>query len=71
MGQGIREMLNDKIFVRKSAGKTVSDRPRYRWVYNINVDLEELWHNVDWIHSVEEAIQWQPFVNMIRDLWVS
>jgi hypothetical protein len=28
-------------------------------------------HEVDWIQLVEEAVQWQPFVNMIRDLWVS
>jgi hypothetical protein len=66
MGQGMREMLNAyKIFVRKSAGKTTSARPRYGWVYNINVDLKEIWHEVDWIQLVEEALQWQPFVNMI------
>jgi hypothetical protein len=59
MGQGMREMLNAyKILVRKSAEKTASDRPRYRWVYNINVDLNEIWHEVDWIQVVEEALQW-------------
>jgi hypothetical protein len=68
---GMREMLNAyKILVRKSSG-SVPVRPRCRWVYDINVDPKEIWPEVDWIQLVEETVQWQPFVNMVMDLWVS
>jgi hypothetical protein len=46
-------------------------RPRYRWVYNIKIDLREIgWDGGDWIELAQDRDQWRALVNTVMNLWV-
>jgi PAS domain-containing protein len=44
-------------------------RPRYRWVDNIKMDLEEIWWcGMDWIVLAQDREQWRALVNERNEL---
>jgi hypothetical protein len=43
-------------------------RPRYRWKYNIKVDLRETGsEHVDWVQMAQDRVQWQTLVIKIMN----
>jgi hypothetical protein len=41
-------------------------RPTRRWVYNIKMDLTEIWWDgIDWIDLAQDRDQWRTLVNTI------
>jgi len=68
----MEEMRNAyKILVGKPERKIALGRPRYRWEYNIRLDLGEIgWEDVDWIHLDQDRDQWQILVNVVMNLKV-
>jgi hypothetical protein len=60
-----------KILVGKPDGKRSLERPRRRWVNNINIDRREIrWDGVNWIDMVQDRDQWRALVNTILHLRV-
>jgi hypothetical protein len=45
-------------------GRTVLGRRRYRWVDNINVDVEE----VGWIYLAHDSARWRALVNAVMKI---
>jgi hypothetical protein len=47
----VRKRINTyRILVKKPGGKRQLGRPRFKWEYNINVDLKDMgWEGVDWL----------------------
>jgi hypothetical protein len=46
--------------VGKSEGKRPLGRPRSRWKYNIEVDLQEIvLEGVNWIHLAQDRGRWR------------
>jgi hypothetical protein len=44
-------------------------RQRYRWVYNIKMDLTDIgWDGVDWIYMAQDKDQWRALVNKVLNL---
>jgi hypothetical protein len=66
------EMRNAyNILVGKSEVKRPFGIPRLRWEDNIKMDLKEIgWEGVDWIHQVQDRVQWQALMNMVMKLCV-
>jgi hypothetical protein len=49
----VGEMRRTKFFFGIHEGKCPLERPRGRWKYIINMDIEEIgWEGMDWIHLV-------------------
>jgi hypothetical protein len=43
------------LLVGKPEGRTPLERPRYKWVDNVKMDLEEIcWGDVDWIDVAQD-----------------
>jgi hypothetical protein len=58
----------NKILVTKLEGKRLLRRTRYRWKYNIRMDLRELgWGVVDWSHLAQDSDHWHTHVNFIMN----
>jgi hypothetical protein len=46
-------------------------RPRFRWVDNMEMDLREIGiDGANWILLDQDRVQWQAFVNRVRNLQV-
>jgi hypothetical protein len=61
-----------RILVGKPEGKTPLERPRRRWVDNINMDLREIvWDGMDWIDVAQDRDQWRALVNTVLNLRVA
>jgi hypothetical protein len=60
-----------RLLVGRSKGKRPLGRPRHRWEDNIKMDLREIKINVvNWIHLVQDRVQWWAFMNMVMKLRV-
>jgi hypothetical protein len=60
-----------RIFVRKPEGKMSLKRLRFKWVYNIRIDLREIvWDGMDWIDLAQDRDQWRAIVNTVMKLRV-
>jgi hypothetical protein len=58
------ENRNAYILEGKREGKRPLGRPRYRWEYNIQMDLREMgWGGMDWIDLAQDRDQWRALVN--------
>jgi hypothetical protein len=58
-----------RTLVGKLEGKTPLERPRYRFVDNIKIDLNEIrWGGMDWICLVQGRDQWRALVNTVMNL---
>jgi hypothetical protein len=43
---------------------------KYKWEDNINMDLKEIkFEDVDWVHVVQDRVQWQTLTNTVMNLW--
>jgi hypothetical protein len=59
------------ILVGKPEGKRPLERPRHRWVDNIEMDLREIgWDGMDWIDLAQNRNQWRALVNRVMNLRV-
>jgi hypothetical protein len=60
-GEGVYRVL-----VGRPEGKRPLGRPRRRWEDNIKMDLRERGiDGTNWIHLVQDRVQWQACVNTI------
>jgi hypothetical protein len=60
-----------KILMGKPEGKRPLEKPRRRWVNNINIGLRETgWDDVDWIDLIQDRDQWRALVNTLMNLRV-
>jgi hypothetical protein len=60
-----------RVLVGTPEGKRPLGRPRYRWYYNIKVDLEGIgWNGMDCIDLARERDQWRVLVNTVLNLRV-
>ena len=60
-----------KVFVGKPEGKRPLGRPRYRWEYNIKMDLREVDCDPgDLITPTEDRLQWRACVRAVVNLRV-
>jgi hypothetical protein len=54
------KMNRYRLLVGKPEGKRPLARPRWRWVYNIKMDLAEIgWGDVDWISLAQHRDKWR------------
>ena len=61
-----------KVLVGKPEGKRPLERPRYRWVDNIRMDLQEVGCGyVDWIGLAQNRDEWRTFVSAVMNFRVS
>jgi hypothetical protein len=61
-----------RILVGKPEGKRPLERPRRRWVDNINIYLGEIgWDGMDWIDLAQDRDQWRALVNTVMNRRVS
>ena len=60
-----------RALVRKPEGESPLGRPRYRWEYNIKMDLKEvgLW-GMDWIDLAQNRDRWWAVLNAVMSLRV-
>jgi hypothetical protein len=59
------------ILVRKLEGKRSLGRPRRRWENNIEIELREIWLEVDWINLSQNRDRYRALVNTVMKLWVT
>jgi hypothetical protein len=60
-----------RLFVGKPEGKRPLERPRWRWVDNIRMDIGEVgWGDVDWIGLAKGRNRWRAVVNSVLNLRV-
>ena len=60
-----------RVLVGKPEGRRLLGRPRYRWVDNIGMDLQEVGcGGMDWIELTQDRNRWQALVNAVMNLWV-
>jgi hypothetical protein len=58
--------------VGKPEGKRPLGTPRYRWVDNIKMDLEDIeWGGMDCIDLAQDRDQWRALVNTVMNLRVT
>ena len=61
-----------KILTGKPAGKRPLGSPRYRWEYNIKIDLKEISINTrNWVDSAQDRDYWRALVNSALNLRVT
>ena len=60
-----------RVLVGKLEGKRPLGRPRYRWVDNIRMDLQEVgcWY-MDWIGLAQNRDRWRTLVSAVMNLRV-
>ena len=60
-----------RVLVGKTEGKRPIGRPRHRWEYNIQMDLQEVgcW-GMDCIHVAHDRDRWRQLVNAVMKLRV-
>jgi hypothetical protein len=59
------------LLVGKPEGKRPLEKPRCRWMDNIEMDLLEIGLNVvDWIGLAEDRYRWRALVNSVMNLQV-
>ena len=55
-----------RVLVGKCGGKRRIGKPRFRWVGNIKMDLQEVgWGCVDWTDLVQDRDRWWVLVNSL------
>jgi hypothetical protein len=60
-----------RVLVGRPEDKRPLGRPRRRWEDNIKMDLREIGiDGVNWIQLAQDRVQWQAFVNTVKDLRV-
>jgi len=60
-----------RVLVGKLEGKRPLGRPRYRWEYNIKMDLQELGcEGMDWIKLAQDRDRWWAVVSAVMNLRV-
>ena len=60
-----------KVFMGKPEGKRPLGRPRYRWLNNIKIDLEEVGRGCgDWMDLAQDRDRWWGLVNMVMNFRV-
>jgi hypothetical protein len=60
-----------RLKMEKSEGERPLERPRFRWVDNIRMDLGEVgWGDVDWIGLAKDRNRWRALVNSVLNLRV-
>ena len=61
-----------KVLVGKPEGKRPLGRPRYRWEYNIKMDLQKVgFGGMDWIDLAQDRNRWWALVNVVMNVWVT
>jgi len=57
-----------RVLVRKPEGKNHLGRPRYRWVDNIRMDLQEMGCGcMDWIGLAQDRDRWRTLVSAVMN----
>jgi hypothetical protein len=51
-------------------GKRPFGRPRRRWEDNIEMDLQDIVRDIDWIDMAQDRDRWRALVNAVMNLWV-
>jgi hypothetical protein len=60
-----------RVLVGKPEGKIPLERPRYRWVDDIEMDLREIERGgMDWIDLAQDRNKWWALVNTVMNLRV-
>ena len=60
-----------RISVEKPEGKRPPERSRYRWGYNIKMDLQVVGcGGLDWIDLAQDKDRWRALVNAVMNLRV-
>ena len=54
-----------RVIVGKPEGKRPSGRPRFRWEYNIKMDLREVGGAGDWLELAQNRDRWRTVVNTV------
>jgi hypothetical protein len=61
----------NRVLVGKPEGKRPLEKPRRRWVDNIEMDLGEIkWDGVGWIDMAQDRGKWRAFVKTVLNLRV-
>jgi hypothetical protein len=61
-----------RVLVRKPEGKRPTERPKYRWEDNIEIDLQEVGRGgMDWIELAQDRDRWRELINAVINLHVT
>ena len=61
-----------RVFVGKPEGRRSLGRPRYRWVDNISMDLQEVVCGyMDWFGLVQDRESWRTLLSAVMNLRVT
>jgi hypothetical protein len=64
-GRGVYRVLDG----RPEGKRPLEKSPRYRWEYNMKMDLREIGiDGANWIQLVQDRVQWWAFVYMVMNL---